>query len=153
MLSKIILLILRVPFAVDRGRGRTYIGAGAIVAGEDSSATSSTERGGYRMVAYEVIGKPTGRVDGVAKTTGDAHYAADVSLPGTLWGKSLHSAYAHARILRIDTTAAKKVPGVHAVIMGADVRGGLWGRAVKDVPVLAYDRDRKSTRLNSSHRL
>jgi CO/xanthine dehydrogenase Mo-binding subunit len=94
------------------------------------------------MDTYHVIGKPTRRVDGEDKVTGRAHYAADVSLPGTLWGKSLHSAYAHARIVRIDTTAAKQVPGVHAVITGADVRGGLWGRAVKDVPVLAYDRVR-----------
>ena len=94
------------------------------------------------MVTYDVIGQPTPRVDGAAKATGRARYAADVDLPGTLWGKSLHSPYAHARIVRIDTTAARQVPGVHAVITGADVRGGLWGRAVKDVPVLAYDRVR-----------
>ena len=77
------------------------------------------------MATYHVIGQPTPRVDGTAKTTGHARYAADVSLPGTLWGKSLHSPYAHARIVRIDTTAAKQVPGVHAVITGAD-GGGLW---------------------------
>jgi CO/xanthine dehydrogenase Mo-binding subunit len=94
------------------------------------------------MVTYHVIGKPTRRVDGAEKATGNARYAADVSLPGTLWGKCLHSTYAHARIVRIDTTAAKRIPGVHAVITGADVRGGLWGRAVKDIPVLAYDRVR-----------
>ena len=94
------------------------------------------------MATYHVIGQPTPRVDGTDKVTGHARYAADISLPGTLWGKSLHSTYAHARIVRIDTTAAQKVPGVHAVITGADVRGGLWGRAVKDVPVLAYDRVR-----------
>lgn len=94
------------------------------------------------MVTHQVIGQPTRRVDGEEKATGHARYAADVSLPGTLSGKSLHSPYAHARIVRIDTTEAQKVPGVHAVITGADVRGGLWGRAVKDVPVLAYDRVR-----------
>jgi CO/xanthine dehydrogenase Mo-binding subunit len=94
------------------------------------------------MATYHGIGQPTRRVDGKEKATGHARYAADVSLPGTLWGKSLHSPYAHARIVRIDTTAAKQVPGVHAVITGADVRGGLWGRAVKDVPILAYDRVR-----------
>ena len=94
------------------------------------------------MATYHVIGQPIPRVDGAVKTTGHARYAADVSLPGTLWGKSLHSPYAHARIIRIATTAAQQVPGVHAVITGADVRGGLWGRAVKDVPVLAYDRVR-----------
>src|SRR5918996_6285449 len=94
------------------------------------------------MATYHVIGTSIRRVDGDEKVTGRAHYAADVSLPGTLWGKSLHSPYAHARIVRIDTTEAKKVPGVHAVITGADVRRGLWGRMVKDVPALAYDRVR-----------
>jgi CO/xanthine dehydrogenase Mo-binding subunit len=94
------------------------------------------------MATYHIIGQPARRVDGEEKATGRARYAADISLPGTLWGKSLHSTYAHARIVRIDTTAAKQVPGVHAVITGADVRGGLWGRAVKDIPVLAYERVR-----------
>src|SRR5947208_12381027 len=94
------------------------------------------------MATYHVIGQPTRRVEGKEKATGHARYAADVALPGTLWGKSLHSPYAHARIVRIDTTAARQVPGVHAVITGADVRGGLWGRAVKDVPILACDRVR-----------
>src|SRR5215510_788524 len=94
------------------------------------------------MATYHVSGQPTRRVDGKEKATGHARYAADVSLPGTLWGKSLHSPYAHARIVHIDTTAARQVSGVHAVITGAEVRGGLWGRAVKDVPVLAYERVR-----------
>ena len=78
------------------------------------------------------------------KVTGQARYSADIDLPGALWGKSLHSPYAHARIVRIDTSAARQVPGVHAVITGADTRAGLWGRAVKDAPVLAYDRVRYS---------
>src|SRR5919108_1539488 len=103
---------------------------------------SMTDSGGQGMATYYAIGQPIPRVDGTDKVTGRARYAADISLPGTLWGKSLHSTYAHARIVRIDTTAARKVPGVHAVITGADVRGGRWGRAVKDVPVLAYDRVR-----------
>src|SRR5947209_13298493 len=95
------------------------------------------------MVSYQAIGRPTPRIDGVEKVTGRARYAADISLPGTIWGKTLHSPYAHARILRIDTSEAKKLPGVHAVITGADTRdGGLWGRGVKDAPVLAYDRVR-----------
>src|SRR5215468_6850932 len=68
------------------------------------------------MATYHVIGQPIPRADGAAKTTGHARYAADISLPGTLWDKSLHSPYAHARIVRIDTTAAQQVPGVHAVI-------------------------------------
>jgi CO/xanthine dehydrogenase Mo-binding subunit len=109
---------------------------------ENAGIRSIAENGGHSMVSYHVIGKPTPRVDGKEKVTGQARYAADVALPGTLWGKCLHSTYAHARIVRIDTTAAKQVPGVHAVITGADVQGGLWGRAVKDIPVLARDRVR-----------
>ncbi|MGE0059053.1 MAG: xanthine dehydrogenase family protein molybdopterin-binding subunit [Dehalococcoidia bacterium] len=95
------------------------------------------------MVSYRVIGKPTPRVDGVAKVTGAAMYAADVPLTGVLWGKVLHSPYAHARILRIDTSAAEALPGVVAVITGADTGSGLYGRmSVRDVPPLARDRVR-----------
>src|SRR4029450_7960563 len=107
-----------------------------------AGSASITRRRTDKMATYRVIGQPTPRVEGTVKTTGQARYAADVALPGTLWGKSLHSPYAHARIVRIDPPAARQVPGVHAVITGADVRAGLWGRAVKDVPVLAYDRVR-----------
>jgi CO/xanthine dehydrogenase Mo-binding subunit len=95
------------------------------------------------MVAFQSIGRPAPRIEGVEKVTGRARYAADVTLPGTIWGKTMNSPYSHARIVRIDTAAAKQVPGVHAVITGADTRdGGLWGRGVKDAPVLAYDRVR-----------
>src|SRR2546430_9460568 len=94
------------------------------------------------MVAYQVIGKPTPRVDGVDKVTGAAHYTADIAVPGTIWGKALHSPHPHARILSIDTSKARQVPGVFAVLTGADVRDGLYGRVIKDIPVLAYDRVR-----------
>ena len=63
-------------------------------------------------------------------------------LEGVLWGKVLYSPYAHARILSIDTTAAKKLPGVLAVITGADVSNGLYGSNLKDMPILARDRVR-----------
>jgi CO/xanthine dehydrogenase Mo-binding subunit len=95
------------------------------------------------VTAYQVIGKRTPRVDGVDKVTGRARYAADYTLPGTVWGKTLSCPYSHARIVRFDTAAASRLPGVHAVISGADTRDGdLWGRVVKDAPVLAYDRVR-----------
>jgi xanthine dehydrogenase molybdenum-binding subunit len=91
---------------------------------------------------YEVIGQAIPRVDGPLKVTGEAVYAADVSLPGMLWGKALLSPYAHARIVRIDTTAARNLPGVRAVLTGADIRAPLFGRVVRDVPALAVDRVR-----------
>jgi CO/xanthine dehydrogenase Mo-binding subunit len=91
---------------------------------------------------YSVIGRPLARPDGVDKVTGRGRYAADHMLPGTLWGKSLHSPHPHARILHIDTEAARRLPGVHAVITAADIDFGPWGRAIKDIPVLARDRVR-----------
>ena len=67
------------------------------------------------MAANQVIGRSMARREGVDKVTGTARYTADISLPGTLWAKALHSPYAHARILPIDTTAAAALPGVHAI--------------------------------------
>jgi CO/xanthine dehydrogenase Mo-binding subunit len=94
------------------------------------------------MPSYQVLGKPTARVDGVEKVTGTALYSADFAPSGTIWGKSLLSPYSHARIVSIDTSAARALPGVHAVLTGADVAGQLWGRAIKDIPVLAQGRVR-----------
>ena len=67
-----------------------------------------------------VIGTRTPKVDGVEKVTGRAQYGADVQLPGLLVGRILHSPHAHARIVRIDTSAAEDLPGVMAVVTGAD---------------------------------
>src|SRR5436190_6155900 len=76
------------------------------------------------MAEYRVIGKPVARVDAVDKVTGTARYAADMNLPGMLWGKFVRSPHPHARIKRIDTSRAEALPGVHAVItqasLGAD---------------------------------
>lgn len=91
---------------------------------------------------YVTIGQPTPRVEGQEKVTGALRYTADVALPGTLWGRALRSPLPHARIVRIDTTRAQHVPGIHAVLTGADVRGVRYGRRLFDVPVLAEDRVR-----------
>src|SRR5581483_8544895 len=91
------------------------------------------------MAEFVAVGKPVGRVEGEAKVTGAARYAADVVLPGTLWAKCLRSPYAHARILRVDTRRAAALPGVHAVLTAADLPDRLWGRWLKDMPVLARD--------------
>jgi len=72
-------------------------------------------------VKFSVIGKPFARVDGGAKVTGQAVYADDVVLPRTLHCKFLRSPHPHARIVSIDTSAARRIPGVKAVITGADL--------------------------------
>ncbi len=87
--------------------------------------------------SFQVVGHQVPRYDGIEKVTGEAEYAADLKVPNMLWGRSLHSPYAHARIVSIDTSAAKALPGVIAVLTGEDVRGHLFGRALKDIPILA----------------
>ncbi len=94
------------------------------------------------MTSYSVLGRPAARPEGPEKVTGTARYTADMTLPGMLWGKALHSPYPHARIVRIDTSRALGLPGVHAVLTGADVAGVLYGSRIRDVPVLAQDRAR-----------
>ncbi|MEJ7654950.1 MAG: xanthine dehydrogenase family protein molybdopterin-binding subunit [Chloroflexia bacterium] len=62
------------------------------------------------------VGKPHTRIDGAERVTGRAQYTYDVHPPGMLVGKILRCPFPHARIKRIDTTAAEALPGVRAVI-------------------------------------
>ncbi len=90
---------------------------------------SSTSRGplkradlpGERGGEFAVVGKPLARVDAVTKVTGRAIYADDVLLPRTLHCRILRSPHPHARIVSIDTSAARRMPGVQEVITGADL--------------------------------
>ncbi len=69
---------------------------------------------------FSIIGKRTAMVDAAGKTTGAGKYTDDLSVPGMLIGKILHSPYPHARIRRIETSRAKALEGVVAVVVGAD---------------------------------
>lgn len=79
------------------------------------------------MTEFSVIGKSVPRVDAAVKATGEAQYTADLNMPGMLWGKTLQSPVAHARILNIDCSRALRLPGVRAVVTGRDVRGRKHG--------------------------
>ncbi len=70
---------------------------------------------------YRTVGKPTARIEGVAKVTGKTVYADDMRLPRMLHAKILGSPYAHARIKSIDATRARNHPGVAAVITAAEL--------------------------------
>ncbi|WP_322817165.1 xanthine dehydrogenase family protein molybdopterin-binding subunit [Chloroflexus sp.] len=74
-----------------------------------------------QQAPHRYLGKARKLVDGVEKVTGRARYAGDVSLPGMLHGKLALSLFAHARITRIDTAAALKIPGVVAVLTADDL--------------------------------
>jgi CO/xanthine dehydrogenase Mo-binding subunit len=93
-------------------------------------------------MAHRIVGQPIARLDGIDKVTGAARYTGDVTLPGLCWGKALRSPLPHARIVRIDTSKAKALPGVLGVLTARDLPDVLVGRRMFDMPVLARDRVR-----------
>src|SRR3990172_7697163 len=78
----------------------------------------------------------------IAKTTGQAHYAADVWREGMLHLKVVRSPHPHARVLGVDAADALALPGVEAVLTAKDVPVNRHGRVIQDEPVLAGDRVR-----------
>src|ERR1700724_1384376 len=90
----------------------------------------------------ELFEEPEYRVEGPLKVTGAARYTADVQMPGMLWLAYTRSPRPHARILSVDTSAARQVAGVHAVLTGADIGHVGLGRRLLDWPALATDRVR-----------
>ncbi len=73
------------------------------------------------VVAESLIGKRIPKMDAPEKATGKTRYIHDIDLPGQLHAKILRSSRVHARIRRIDTTAARALPGVHVVLTAADL--------------------------------
>lgn len=90
---------------------------------------------------YNVVGKSIPKIDGGLKVTGLARYVDDIELPNMLYGKILRSRYPHAKILRINTEKAWRVPGVRAVITGLDTPFNKMG-ILKDQPPLKFDKVR-----------
>jgi CO/xanthine dehydrogenase Mo-binding subunit len=87
------------------------------------------------------VGDAVPRVDAPPKVKGEFAYASDLIVPGMLWGHTLRSPHAHARILSIDISRAVTMPGVHAVLTHDDVPGEkTYGLEFSDQPVLAIDR-------------
>ncbi|MCC5795491.1 MAG: molybdopterin-dependent oxidoreductase [Chromatiales bacterium] len=81
-----------------------------------------------------VIGRRQPRLDGFEKVSGRAQFTDDVVLPGMLYGKILRSPHARARIRRIDTSRAERLPGVKAIVTGEEIPGLMFS---KHQPVLA----------------
>ncbi|MBM4323809.1 MAG: aldehyde oxidase, partial [Deltaproteobacteria bacterium] len=79
------------------------------------------------MEKFSYIGKDMKRIDTTHKATGEALFAADLTLPRMLVGKILRSPHAHARIVAIDTAKAEKLPGVKAIVTANDTCGDKWG--------------------------
>ena len=72
------------------------------------------------MSEFSVIGKSIALIDSAGKTTGQGKYTDDLSVPGMLIGKILHSPYPHARIKKIDASRALALDGVVTVVTGVD---------------------------------
>ena len=94
------------------------------------------------MSQFSFVGKEIPRPDAIDKVAGRAQYIHDMERPGMLYGKIKFSDYAHARIVRVDTSKAERLPGVKAVITGfntPEIRIGF----LKDNPVLKKDKVRQ----------
>lgn len=72
------------------------------------------------MKKYSYVGEEVERIDAFEKVTGTAIYTADMKLQGMLYTRLLRSPHAHARIVKIDTTEAERLPGVRAILTGEE---------------------------------
>ncbi len=95
-------------------------------------------------MALAVVGTRTPKIDGPAKAIGAARYSNDIILPRMLFGKILRSPYPHARIVHIDASRAKSLPGVKAVVTGKDTAGVKFGvfRETRDQYAIPIDKVR-----------
>jgi len=85
------------------------------------------------------------RIDGRQKVRGAVHFTTDFSLPGMVHAKVLRSPHPHARVRSIDASRALEMPGVLAVVTGADISAiadPFYGVGIRDQPVLAIDKVR-----------
>jgi len=86
------------------------------------------------------VGESVRRVDAIPKVTGEFAYASDLFAAGMLFGHTVRSPHAAARLKRIDTSEARGMPGVHAVLTHKDVPGEKrYGLEFADQPVLAME--------------
>ncbi|MCP4686414.1 MAG: molybdopterin-dependent oxidoreductase, partial [Desulfobacterales bacterium] len=89
----------------------------------------------------QYIGKSELNVNAAAKAAGRAKYCSDMELPGMLYGKVARSPYPHARIIRVDTSEAERLPGVKVVIVGDEKTcPHRFGAGIGDEYVLARDK-------------
>jgi len=84
-----------------------------------------------------IIGKRVTKPDAPDKATGKTIYINDMVLPRMLFGKILHTDRVHARIISIDTSAAKALPGVHTILTGEDIPVLKFGTTRDNVPLKA----------------
>ena len=91
-----------------------------------------------------MIGQSIPRQDALEKVTGRAQYAGDLSIGNMCHAKVLRSPFPHARIRAVDTSRAETLPGVIAILTGADTVDlqPYYGSMIKDRPLIAIDKVR-----------
>ena len=89
------------------------------------------------MAKLKVVGKPHPRLDGFETVSGRATYTVDVVPPGALHAKLLRSPLPHAKITRLDTSRARALPGVAAVLTADDVPSTRFGFSLQDEQIFA----------------
>ena len=87
------------------------------------------------MPEFQVIGRPTTKLDAADKAAGRAVYLDDLRRPGMLHARVLRSPHAHARIVAVDTARARALPGVKAVITARDLPGRNIGFGLDNPPL------------------
>src|SRR4051794_34660260 len=105
------------------------------------------EPGKTESMSTTNIGMPVRRLDYETKVTGQAHYLADMQIPGICHGKILRSPLPHARIKSIDTSKAQRAPGVIAVLTRDDILHDegiepFYGPVFKDQTIVAVEKVR-----------
>ena len=90
------------------------------------------------------VGRSRTRLDAREKLRGEAAFTGDLEVPGMLHGRVLRADVAHAEIVSVDTSAAERMPGVAAVLVGRDLLDidPYYGHAIKDRPIVAIERVR-----------
>jgi CO/xanthine dehydrogenase Mo-binding subunit len=91
-------------------------------------------------MAFKHVNKGVKRVDAYEKVTGKAKFGADLEFANMLYAKVLRTEYPHAKILKIETSEAEKMPGVKGVFTAKDIPNNLFGVIVQDQQVLAEDK-------------
>lgn len=94
--------------------------------------------------SYTIAGTSVHRVDGLEKVTGKAIYTSDVVLPGMAHARILRSPVAHAKLVRVDASKAKELPGVIATLTRDDIQtfNYKYGATYKDQSIVAVDKVR-----------
>jgi putative selenate reductase molybdopterin-binding subunit len=110
--------------------------AAAVMRGESSSAIDrTTVHPVPETVSFQRVGKPDPKVDAIKLAQGKPAFTADMYLANMLYAKVLHSPHAHARIMNIDTTKARALPGVAAVLTWKDLPRVVYSTAGQSDPI------------------